>query len=103
MNILGTVAIVLILALTAEGRGEEVQRVAIPQLMPERGVLPSFKILEDGNQIGRLRSDAVLSNGRFFGLRWIAEPQEGRRAQVKDGDPNTLHVWTTGSIQLLKE
>lgn len=96
-------AIALACVQGSNGGDPESQRVFIPHRMPERGVIPSFRILAGGEDIGRLRGDAILSNGRFFGIRWIAEAKQGWRAEVRDGDPNTLHVWTDKAVLLEPE
>jgi len=85
------------------GEDDQPQRVTIPHRMPEGGRIPGFRVLIDGSEAGRIRGDAVLSNGRFFGIRWIAEGTPGRKIEIREGEPNTLQVWGGGVVQLAAE
>ncbi len=79
---------------------EVVQSVEIPHRMPSEGRLPSFEVTVDGVKAGELSSDAILSNGRFFGLRWIVRGEPGWRMEISEGSPYTLKVWHSGTIAI---
>ncbi len=93
-------------AMTSDGRcgeNDQPQRVSIPHRMPEDGRIPGFRVLVDGAEVGRIRGDAILSNGRFFGIRWITEGAGGWKIEIVEGEPNTLQVWGGGAVQLVEE
>ena len=98
-----TLAVFAMLAEPLPAGYGEAQRISIPQSMPEEGRLPSFKIMVDGVEAGRIYGDAVLSNGRFFGIRWIAAANHGWRAEIREGEPNTLLIWSGGEVRLERE
>lgn len=105
MRLTSLSALVLLFALrTAFGSVDmEPQRLDIPHGGMDQGADLAFKIMVNGEEIGRIAGNVTLSNGRFFGVRWTAHTLHGWRAEVRDGEPNTLYVWAGGRVQLEKE
>lgn len=105
MKTIWLMALAGILGLTP-GMTEEpsvIQKLDIPHRTPSAGKLPSFRVVADGVQVGRVIGDAMLSNGRFFGIRWIAVPEAGKRVEILEGNPTTLNVWLEGRIEIIEE
>ncbi len=81
--------------------GEMEQRISIPEAGPDGGKPPLFSVLIDEQYVGDVVGDAVLSNGRFFGFRWIARPVDGKRIWIREGEPYTLYVGHLGTVRLV--